>query len=91
MKSKDERYMAVAKACLKVLTSQSVLENDKQSNIDKLYYAIDDAFANEFKILLEDYNRLETALREIAALDEGKNPEAVALAKKAFAKDSAIH
>jgi hypothetical protein len=95
-KSKDERYLAVAKSCLKVLTSQSILEADKQKNIDALYSSIEKALGEEFHCLLDEYNKLEVALRKISDIknnsSDSRNAEnAVQIARKALGQDPSIH
>jgi hypothetical protein len=95
-KSKDERYLAVAKSCLKVLTSQSILEADKQKNIDALYSSIEKALGEEFHCLLDEYNKLEVALRKISDIkttadDANSEDSAIQIARKALGQDPAIH
>jgi hypothetical protein len=95
-KSKDERYLAVAKSCLKVLTSQSILEADKQKNIDALYSSIERALGEEFHCLLDEYNKLEVALRQISDIQNSEsssneNESAIQIARKALGQDPAIH
>ena len=90
-KSKDERYLAVAKSCLKVLTSQSILEADRKKNIDTLYIAIEKALGEEFHCLLDEYNKLEVALRRISEMKTENIEQLQAFAKKALGKDPAIH
>ena len=73
------------------MTSQSILEADRKKNIDTLYIAIEKALGEEFHCLLDEYNKLEVALRRISEMKTENIEQLQAVAKKALGKDPAIH
>ena len=69
MTNKDERYIRIAKACLKALNQISTASGDTQKNIQSVYEAIDQAFRQEFTAIEQSRYIAETALNAIAKLD----------------------
>jgi len=70
MTNKDERYIRIAKACLKALNQISTASGDTQKNIQSVYKAIDLAFLQEFTAIEQSRHVAETALNAIVELDD---------------------
>lgn len=69
MTSQDERYIRIARACLKAINQISTASGDTQKNVQEVYNAIDAAFRMEFVRIEESQQRAVAALREIKTLD----------------------
>jgi hypothetical protein len=71
-KSLDQKYMQVARACLKVLNNINPAA-DRSAQIDELYQAIDGAINDLYKQQEQSLGRTYSALRAIAELDPATN------------------
>lgn len=65
--NKDQAYHQIALACLKALRSPSHVSSDNPT--ETLYQAIDQAFSEQFALLLMELEEAQTRLKAIAALD----------------------
>ncbi|WP_020407663.1 hypothetical protein [Hahella ganghwensis] len=71
MTNKDERYIKIAKACLRALNDVSTETDDTQKNIQSVYDAIDQAFRTEFSTIEQSRYIAEQALIAIDGLSTG--------------------
>lgn len=76
MNTRDQRYIRIAKACLRAINQASNDPEQRQSDIQRVYEAIDEAFRQEFERLEQDLQLAREALRQIAESEEQK-PQAV--------------
>ncbi|OZG72043.1 hypothetical protein BTA51_16850 [Hahella sp. CCB-MM4] len=75
MTNKDERYIKIAKACLRALNDVSTGTEDTQKNIQSVYDAIDLAFRTEFSTIEQSRYIAEQALVAIDNLSSGSSLE----------------
>ncbi len=71
-KQLDERYVQIARACLKVLNNVSPAA-DRSQQIQEVYEAIDNAIADLYKKQEQDLAVAFQALRQISELQPGKD------------------
>lgn len=65
--NKDQAYHQIALACLKALRSPS--NSTAENPAENLYKVIDQAFNEQFTLLLMELEEAQTRLKAIAALD----------------------
>lgn len=82
-KNRDERYMQVARACLKVLNNVSPA-TDRDQQIKEVYQAIDLAIADLYKQQEVQLAAAFGTLRQIAELDPARHSleQAIELARQ---------
>jgi hypothetical protein len=64
--NKDQAYHQIALACLKALKSTSASSEDP---VKQLYSVIDEAFEQQFALLMVELEAQKARLNEIASLD----------------------
>ena len=84
MTSQDERYIRIAKACLRAINQVSTSSNDREKDIQNVYKAIDEAFRKEFEGQQETLFIAEQALTAISSstttnLEKAKDTATLAL------------
>lgn len=81
--NKEAMYHQIALACLKTLNSTPT--DDKQALIQALYEQIDQAFSQQFSLVLDELASRSAQLESIAQLQDGQHTlsDAIALAKNA--------
>ncbi|TVP53689.1 MAG: hypothetical protein EA349_13315 [Halomonadaceae bacterium] len=86
-KDQDKRYIAIAQACLKAINTSSEDPKARESNIQRVYDAIDLAFREQLSTYETHQQNLIRVLQRIA--DEGTPPDqARKLAKAALKTNS---
>lgn len=85
--NKDQAYHQIALACLKALRSPS--SGTVENPADNLYKVIDQAFNEQFTLLLMELEEAQTRLKAIAALDASKH--SLADAQRLATKTSRPH
>jgi len=63
--TRNQRYSAIAKACLAVLNHKSFSNKSKQQQIEAVYAAIDNAFNEQQELLLKDIELMQKTLNAI--------------------------
>lgn len=83
-----ERYIAIARACLKAINDTAANSGSREEKIDAVYQAIDKAFQAEFAEYRQATAIMATVLERIATgdLDAAK---AASLARKTLAQQPA--
>jgi len=71
--NRDQRYSTIAKACLSVLNHQSFHKKTTHEQIAAVYAAIDNAFNENQKKMLNDLELLLESLKKIRQLAETEN------------------
>ncbi len=61
----DQRYIQIAKACLKALNQAASSPSDREKSIQAVYDAIDTAFNKESAVLQRELQMATKALKEI--------------------------
>lgn len=64
-----ERYIAIARACLKAINDTASAQGSREEKIQAVYQAIDDAFQAEFSEYRQSVAVMSTVLERIAAGD----------------------
>ena len=64
MSQKDERYIRIARACLKAINQSG--EGSREEQVRRVYEAIDQAFETEVQPYRSRLQALEKLLREVA-------------------------
>ena len=73
MSNQDQRYIRIARACLKAINQTSASDKDKEKDIQNVYQAIDNAFRQEFSNIQRLQLIAETALTDITDLGKDAN------------------
>ncbi len=68
MTNQDQRYIRIARACLKAINQVSADKQEREKDVQRVYQAIDEAFQLEFHVYQDMQQVTETCLREITAL-----------------------
>ncbi|MGC8121219.1 hypothetical protein [Marinobacter sp. VGCF2001] len=80
-----ERYIAIARACLKAINDTSADSGSREEKIQAVYQAIDKAFQSEFADYRQSVAIMATVLERIAS-GELDADQAAALARKTIEK-----
>ena len=71
--NRDQRYISIARACLKAINDTAHTPEEREQNIQRVYDAIDEAFEQQLSEYREDLRNLTTVLERIA--DEGTSAD----------------
>lgn len=82
MKSKEELYLDIAKACLAAINKHA--DASPQEAYEKVYSAIDSAINNQYGDMLKSHERGQKALQTIATLSEEDFDKAPDIAQAAL-------
>lgn len=61
----DQRYIEIAKACLKALNQAATTPTDREKSIQAVYDAIDTAFGKQTAVIQRELQTANDALRQI--------------------------
>ena len=84
MTTRDERYIRIAKACLRAINQTAGGKKDISDDIQRVYEAIDAAFRQEFVTLEKEMVFASESLQQIAEHDEDSLELAKELAAQAL-------
>lgn len=65
-KDQDQRYIAIARACLKAINTSSESPDEREANIQRVYEAIDTAFREQMAAHETEQQNLLRVLQRIA-------------------------
>ncbi|MCG8315100.1 MAG: hypothetical protein MI976_17975 [Pseudomonadales bacterium] len=82
MKSKDQLYIDIAKACLAAINQHA--DTSPQAAYEQVYTAIDAAMEQQFGPMMKAYDRARKALETIMALSEEDLKQARDIAEAAL-------
>jgi hypothetical protein len=85
-----ERYIAIARACLKAINDTTAKAGDREQKIQAVYDAIDTAFQAEFKSQRQTVAIMATVLERIAS-GELSAEESADLARKTLNQQPQTH
>lgn len=86
--NRDQRYIRIAKACLRAVNQMTAGKQDISEEVQRVYEAIDEAFRQEFSSLEQEISLARDSLEQIAALDDNSLPIARKLATQALTQIS---
>jgi cysteinyl-tRNA synthetase len=90
MTNQNQRYIRIARACLKAINQASSNSKRREEDIQNIYQAIDDAFRQEFSTIEEAKIIAEQALKDISQLSS-TNSSAPELAQQALESINILH
>ena len=86
MMNKDQRYIRIAKACLRAINATTGGKQDISDEIQRVYDAIDEAFRQEFMTQEREMILARESLQQIAGLDEDRLHQAKEIAQQALSQ-----